>query len=373
MRSKALTLAPGDVVADAGGFTRIGADGRVLVYNSADQCPECGCGGQAPRACCAGASAVVAQNTNPSPTFPCDWTVEPADEGPLYDWCLGTGGTRWTLIAASIQGRTFRNFGFNTQTETISAATTEQRQTTATNVNAPGVTIRNVPASGSRRSVATGGSPSDVTTPVTTLGFDAGLRGLSTLGTGTRTGRLTMPARRCFQAAFSGTPYRPVSLARVNGGGAGTYGPPFDTDPFPSGSFDVSGQSGMTPGSTLSVARSWSVRAEALDRIRIVLSETVSARRPTSVGTDEFDQTFAAELLVEVLAPCPPSALQSNTSPGDQPTRWLGLEWEGRPMPLRVVDRLLGRRVPTCGCGCIRPLKRAWRRLLAPAPHPATV
>jgi hypothetical protein len=371
-----LLRAPGDVLADGQGFARVGADGRVLVTNGQDLCPECGCGGDVPRVCCAGAWQIV--NNGLTGVFPCDVTpTDPGEPGPLLDWCLGTGQLRHTLIRATASYRT-RNplpFGFyNINTGSVTVAT----PLVIVGLRTIGASwgANRVPASGQIRSQVFTGSPSDTTRQITSANV-SGAAGVVTAlrdGAPARTGRSSITGISCNGTAIVEPGLRVIGRVfgpDLPGGvfsGGGTAG--FENpDRLPSGTHTA--VVGIDTA-TLTIARQWSVTALSATVLRVRATESVAYRRVKADGAEELDATFDTEYTTETLSPCPPVGGLSVGGEVENPTRWMGLEWEGEPMPLRVLSKLLGRPSSGCGCGCIRPLKRLWRRLLGAVPHPAS-
>lgn len=53
-----------------------------------------------------------------------------------------------------------------------------------------------------------------------------------------------------------------------------------------------------------------------------------------------------------------------NNTFGERATRWLGIEWLGEPMPVRVWKWIVGRRVKPQGCGCMARPKSAWLKFV---------
>jgi len=70
-----------------------------------------------------------------------------------------------------------------------------------------------------------------------------------------------------------------------------------------------------------------------------------------------------APMLAAVTRPCP-AGLHPDR---DGVVRWMGVRWEGVPAPIRWWLWAFHPRHPRpgsfAGCGCVRVLKRAWRRL----------
>lgn len=102
---------------------------------------------------------------------------------------------------------------------------------------------------------------------------------------------------------------------------------------------------------------------------------SASDRRKTAIGIcracrrsdfDADDQRQAAAIQCTVDGMTIGKRLQDDAScplgrwpDADGLVRWLGMRWHGVPMPVRLV--LAVRLYP--GCGCIVPMKAAWKRL----------
>jgi hypothetical protein len=366
-----LLLAPGDVLADGQGFARVGSDGRVLVTNAQDQCPECGCGGDVGRVCCAGGIGLM-QDSLPS-RFPCDFTPSVAGEPPLLDWCLGTGQLRHTLNRATRTARSLNPLAFGAstlETEDVEvlapvAVTTGRSQGAPWSVN-------QTPATGQRRSQTFGPSPSDQTFMVNAANVQATIYGLTALNqaAAARTGRIVVGGSTCAAARTASSLLDVVVRYFGPGSFSGLpINPPVNTADRPSGTHTGTDSNGAW---TMTIARQWSAVPLSASLIRVRAVETVSFRQTQTLGPREFDLTYDTEWTTETLSPCPPVGGLSVGGEVENPTRWMGLEWEGEPMPLRVLNKLVGRPSSGCGCGCIRPLKRLWRRLLGAVPHPAS-
>lgn len=390
MKSKALTLAPGDVVADAGGFTRVGADGRVLVYNSADECPECGCGGGPTDACCTASGddwASRVQGFRPTGFVgPCAVTPINPQRPALLDWCAGSlAGGLLSSVRVTMQGSgTITGRYARTNQQLLSRTLDLSWNAAPTQVTGRmSDVITNVVCAGSgggaySEIIDNGGGPVTFTDNFAIAAPRVSARMLLLTG-GTRTHGFSGEYLRCDGSSENSTGFQAGWVPGLNEvvirNTSGLQWPPGAFSPWDLQQLNSGGAVTLPGGWRWRVVRSYSVTREASGDVVATVTATFTQLAPgPEQAWDSLSATSTITCRITPLRPCGSvGALQGDTGPGDQPTRWLGLEWEGRPMPLRVVDRLLGRRVPTCGCGCIKPLKRAWRRLLAPAPHPATV
>jgi hypothetical protein len=387
-----LLRAPGDVLADGQGFARVGGDGRVLVTNAQDQCPECGCGGpdyvdpQAP--CCPGSERLQVGGGEVVFSLPAPWP-------PVRGWCLGTGAlvnnrTQWVrgfVESALVIGSTDRrNLGDGVGRETTYRITLSQHG----GLEDIGRQVRSTATV--RRSSLTldGDIPGS---------FEAMVRDTDRADSGliVRTGMYAGAAAGLSELAAEALSQTPRSHPTMIGGSA-LIGAQVGASGVLASGFPTAGSRyGVTAGNRLGTAevgvpvltvggnatteetilsRSWRTWLVSQTVMRFELSQVYRRRLinllPGVTLRDDQDESISISGRIELVTPCPPVGGVSVGGEVENPTRWMGLEWEGEPMPLRVLSKLRGRPSSGCGCGCIRPLKRLWRRLLGAVPHPAS-
>jgi hypothetical protein len=379
-------LAPGDVLADGQGFARVGGDGRVLVTNAQDQCPECGCGPSGPNDACCGSGdqwASDAASLRPS-NFQGPCAITPTlPAGPaLVDWCAGpspgVGAPPTMRVTVSAEGSSSALFtatiGQIRRVERTSAwsvppTTVERARLDAVSVDAPmsgALTERTVFDTGFE-AVA---SRTFVQGNVSMSGVLALLTG------GTRTHGLS-GVRNCAAADSQVSPSAVVSGTQGTGSGSFGFGVPVPEQSAWEFNDRNSGQVVNLPdGQRVRVTRAWSVTRDASGD---VVSTVTTTYLQVARGSVQLYQTATATTSVTVrwtpLTPCPPlGAREEQSNSVDNTQRWAGVLWYGRPMPLRLVDWLMRREVRACGCGCMVAAKDAWsavrRVLLARVPHP---